>query len=277
MAKTNLGKVGITPEGTWNSNKGDYQYLDLVRYNHPDNGGAYIVRIKTGFVPVGTLPTNTTYFALVAKDGANGGGGGDITFQDVVDALGFTPASADDLVNKADLVGGKVPAEQLPTATAGLELGETNSTAYRGDRGKIAYDHSQATHAPSNAQKNSDITKAEIEAKLTGEISSHTHKGMSRYDAITNVAANKTIAIADENTYWTLSGTRTVTVPTNLSVAFPIGGRIDIQVAASGKATFSPSSGVTITSSTGIASPVIDGFKVVTLVKTGTNTWTLIG
>ena len=28
-----------------------------------------------------------------------------------------------------------------------LALGETESTAYRGDRGKIAYDHSQATHA----------------------------------------------------------------------------------------------------------------------------------
>jgi hypothetical protein len=38
-----------------------------------------------------------------------------------------------------------------------------------------AYTHSQSTHAPSNAQKNSDITKAEIEAKLTGEISSHSH------------------------------------------------------------------------------------------------------
>ena len=38
-----------------------------------------------------------------------------------------------------------------------------------------AYTHSSSAHAPSNAQKNSDITKAEIEAKLTGEISSHSH------------------------------------------------------------------------------------------------------
>lgn len=59
--------------------------------------------------------------------------------------------------------------------SASLALGETSATAYRGDRGKIAYDHSQTTHAPSNAQKNSDITKAEIEAKLTGTITSHTH------------------------------------------------------------------------------------------------------
>ena len=35
-----------------------------------------------------------------------------------------------------------------------LALGETSSTAYRGDRGKTAYDHSQAAHAPSNAERN---------------------------------------------------------------------------------------------------------------------------
>lgn len=35
-----------------------------------------------------------------------------------------------------------------------LALGETSSTAYRGDRGKTAYDHSQTAHAPSNAQEN---------------------------------------------------------------------------------------------------------------------------
>ena len=38
--------------------------------------------------------------------------------------------------------------------SASLALGETASTAYRGDRGKIAYDHSQAAHAPANAERN---------------------------------------------------------------------------------------------------------------------------
>lgn len=92
------------------------------------------------------------------------------------------------LSNKADLVGGKVPADQLPASVdevqeyanlaafpvtgeasviyiaidtalsyrwggtvyaalnTGIALGETNATAYRGDRGKTAYDHSQVTH-----------------------------------------------------------------------------------------------------------------------------------
>lgn len=59
--------------------------------------------------------------------------------------------------------------------SASLALGETSGTAYRGDYGKTAYDHSQVAHAVATAQKNSDITKAEIEAKLTGAISSHSH------------------------------------------------------------------------------------------------------
>ena len=36
-------------------------------------------------------------------------------------------------------------------------------------------EHISSIHAPSDAQKNSDITKDEIEAKLTGTISTHTH------------------------------------------------------------------------------------------------------
>lgn len=38
--------------------------------------------------------------------------------------------------------------------SASLALGETSTTAYRGDRGKTAYDHSQSSHAPSTAEKN---------------------------------------------------------------------------------------------------------------------------
>lgn len=36
--------------------------------------------------------------------------------------------------------------------------------------------HSNSAHAPSNAQKNSDITIQEIESKLIGVITSHQHQ-----------------------------------------------------------------------------------------------------
>lgn len=57
--------------------------------------------------------------------------------------------------SKADLVDGKVPSTQLPDIEV-LELGETETTAYRGDRGKEAYDHAQSTENPH------EVTKAQI-------------------------------------------------------------------------------------------------------------------
>lgn len=67
----------------------------------------------------------------------------------------------------------------------------TTGTTYDLNRINTAYNHSQAKHAPTNAQKNSDITKAEIEAKLTGAITSHTHAYAASSHNHTNV--NKTM------------------------------------------------------------------------------------
>lgn len=89
----------------------------------------------------------------------------------------------------------------------GVVIGETSSTAYRGDRGKIAYDHSQSSHAPSNAQKNSDITKAEIEAKLTGAVTTHTHgiSGVTGLQTELDKITNATNLVAGANINLSLS------------------------------------------------------------------------
>jgi len=59
------------------------------------------------------------------------------------------------------------------------ETGKGLSTNDLTDVLKSGYDgavtHASSGHAPSNAQKNSDITKEEIEAKLTGPITTHSH------------------------------------------------------------------------------------------------------
>jgi hypothetical protein len=55
--------------------------------------------------------------------------------------------------------------------------------------------HKNSTHSPSDAQKNNDITKAEIEAKLTGAIATHTHDkvaGLPVHSGINN-EANKVV------------------------------------------------------------------------------------
>ena len=60
-----------------------------------------------------------------------------------------TPSTGDTVLAMDSVTGKavKIPTDQLGGGSggSGLALGETSSTAYRGDRGKIAYDHSQTT------------------------------------------------------------------------------------------------------------------------------------
>jgi hypothetical protein len=69
----------------------------------------------------------------------------------------------------------------------GLDNGGAN--AVTAAQTKTAYTHSQAAHAPSNAQKNSDILESEIEAKLTGEVYSHTHAAVGGFGYTLGVQA----------------------------------------------------------------------------------------
>lgn len=73
MAKriTNVGKISITPRGDWNNLTADYEYLDLVQYL----GSSFLVKLKVGYVPVGFLPTNTTYFTKIVNKGDTGSQG----------------------------------------------------------------------------------------------------------------------------------------------------------------------------------------------------------
>lgn len=49
-----------------------------------------------------------------------------------------------------------------------IALGETSTTAYRGDYGKLAYTHSQTVHAPSDATKNDTDANLKNRANHTG-------------------------------------------------------------------------------------------------------------
>ena len=59
----NIGKILIQPKDTWISTQA-YGYLNLVRYNK----NLYICKSVTG-APVGTLPTNTSYYMHITADG----------------------------------------------------------------------------------------------------------------------------------------------------------------------------------------------------------------
>ena len=118
-----------------------------------------------------------------------------------LDSLGKVPASqlpsyVDDVLEYADLSSfpatgesGKIYVAQDTNKTyrwsgsgyvvisETLALGETDSTAYRGDRGKTAYDHSQSTHARTDATKTeSSSTNGNIKINGT-ETTVYTHPG----------------------------------------------------------------------------------------------------
>ena len=78
-----------------------------------------------------------------------------------------------------------------------LALGETSSTAYAGDKGKIAYNHSQSLHAPTNAEEN-QYTWNKIKIKA----STSTTAGDINADEINFQASNKedTLEIMSEGT-----------------------------------------------------------------------------
>src|SRR4030042_2648895 len=88
------------------------------------------------------------------------------------------------LYNQTDLnsaLSGKEPANsniQVHVISAHAPSNAVSLTTVKEDADiSGAINHSQASHAPVDAQKNSDITKDEIEAKLTGELTSHSHAG----------------------------------------------------------------------------------------------------
>lgn len=87
-----------------------------------------------------------------------------------------------------------------------------------------------------------------------------------------------TLALGDAGLLLTLNnaGAITLTIPTNASVAFPVGTKIDLAQLGAGQVTVSPAGGVTLNSylsKVSLAGQYAPG----TLKKTATNTWLLIG
>lgn len=89
--------------------------------------------------------------------------------------------------------------------------------------------HVASAHAPSNAQKNSDITKGEIEAKLTGEISTHTHAGGGTPIGYTiNVQALTSSPVDAQTIYFGMQPKAPVTVAATSKIYIRKAGTIKI-------------------------------------------------
>jgi len=90
-----------------------------------------------------------------------------------------------------------------------LTLGETNITAYRGDRGKTAYDHSQVAHAPVPKVKTFQALTS-----TTGVVTMNTNSGINGKITLTE---NTTLTLSnlvdgDEGTIIVVQGATNFTL-----------------------------------------------------------------
>lgn len=85
-----------------------------------------------------------------------------------------------------------------------------------------------------------------------------------------------TLVLADKNKLVTLDNAAaiTLTVPTNASVAFATGAQVNIQQIGAGQVTVAGDSGVTVN---GTGTKLRAQWSAATLIKTGTDTWTMVG
>ena len=100
--------------------------------------------------------------------------------------------------------------------SASLALGETSSTAYRGDRGKTAYDHSQAAHARTDATNAAIVSgKLNINGTATNigdfkAVSTAASQGLTdteKANALANIGAvpNSDFVVAEQNILYNLN------------------------------------------------------------------------
>jgi len=126
--------------------------------------------------------------AWVAWPAFASGGGGGAAWGGITGTLSSQTDLSSALDGKAASTHAHAPADVTGTAviTTDSRLSDARvPTTHDSTKHSVSYEpananiqaHVVSAHAPSNAQKNSDILIAEIEAKLTGVISSHSHSG----------------------------------------------------------------------------------------------------
>ena len=112
--------------------------------------------------------------------------------------------------------------------SASLALGETSSTAYRGDRGKIAYDHSQSAHAPSTMAYETSTSNI----KVAGTVAVGTSNNVPRAD---HVHPAQTTVTGNAGTATKLATARTITLSGDVtgSTSFDGSGNVTLSATVS--------------------------------------------
>jgi hypothetical protein len=245
-----VGATGLNWEGTWSALT-DYVANDAVFHN----GASWFAENNP---PVGNEPaTLSTYWFPLALQGTQGvqgptGPTGATGPAGVTGATGATGA-ASTVTGPTGSTGPTGPQGLIgPTGPAGADSTVVGPTGPAGATGPTG---------PAGTDLSADI------ATLKNTI-----------DYETSASTSYTLALADAGKMeaFTSSSAVAITIPLNSSVTFPVKTRIDILQAGSGQITISPTAGVTLNSK-GSKRKIFGQFSAATLIKVGTNEWTLIG
>jgi len=100
----------------------------------------------------------------------------------------------------ASISGNVMLLEWYTPGSGGVELGETDETAYRGDRGKTAYDHSQLATGNPHSVTASDVGLGNVENAAASSLYETIANVSTLSDAVDGAAVWITTDIAGTNT-----------------------------------------------------------------------------
>jgi len=119
---------------------------------------------------------------------------------------------------------------------------------------------------------------------VTGDVlSAAMFNGLVAYTLNTQTGATYTLASTDQYQVLVVTsnaGTKTVSIPTDATYAFPNGTAITILNSGAGNLTINAvTAGTTTVTSVGAtpASPVVGQYKAAVAIKTAANAWTIVG
>ena len=143
-------------------------------------------------------------------------------------------------------------------------------SSVNGETGAVTLDASDVGALPSNTTA-ADINAAELD-------SNSKVKAAQASSAIVSKTASFTLALTDAGRFIGVNSWSdvTATIPTNASVAFPVGTEVEIAQLGAGAVTIAGASGVTIDSLDSMLS-IAGQYATVCLKKIGTNEWLLAG
>jgi len=250
------GASGLNWEGTW-SNTVDYAAKDAVFHD----GASWFAETNP---PVGAEPgISSTYWFPLSLQGTQG---------DVGPTGPTGPTGATGAVST-------VPGPTGPTGPSGGPTGPTGSTGPTGPTGPTGAQGSLGPTGPQGSLGPTGPTGPQgIQGPTGPDLSSDITILKNTIDYETSASTSYTLVFADAGKMksFTSSSATTLIIPLNSSVTFPVETRIDILQAGSGQVTISPTSGVTLNSKSN-RRKIFGQFSAATLIKVGTDEWTLIG